>query len=116
MSHASVEGFLETCRLFALGSKDGQISPDGNGISERRPCLSKGWEAEGPPILQEWVWLGQYMEAVWLRALKAEPRSEAHCMDSSRLGGQAGPSGVSGGGRASGTGLDTVGAEGACEG
>lgn len=27
---------------------------------------------------EEWVWLGQYLGAVWLKALKAEARSEAH--------------------------------------
>lgn len=64
--------------LFALSLEDDRISADGKGIPGLRPCPSAGREAEGPYVLEERVLLGQYLETVWLRALKAEPRSEAH--------------------------------------
>lgn len=79
LSDSCLLGGLPGNMLFALSLGDDRISADGKGIPGQRPCRSSGREAEGPHKLEEWIWLGQYLEAIWLRALKAEPRSEAHC-------------------------------------
>lgn len=41
-----------------------------------RSFLAEGTEqreVEGPHMVEEWVWLGQHIEAIWMRALKAKP-------------------------------------------
>lgn len=86
LSDSCLLGGLPGNMLFALSLGDDRISADGKGILGRRPCPSSGWEAKGPHMPEEWVWLGQYLEAIWLRALKAEPRSEAHCDEQQACG------------------------------
>lgn len=55
MTQACLPRGLPADMLLALALSDGCISTNRKGIPGGGPCLSKGWEAEGPYMVEEWV-------------------------------------------------------------